>query len=72
MYPVSEAFLNAVKANTRKYYWTGRIDIEEYVDLFRIGNGRQNGRLQVKAFTDADELSLVIRQRCCGNDLMMN
>ena len=25
MYPVSEAFLNAVKANTRKYYWTGRI-----------------------------------------------
>ena len=28
--------------------WDGRIDIEEYVDLFRIGNGRQNGRLQVK------------------------
>lgn len=25
MYPVSSAFLNAVKANTRKYYWTGRI-----------------------------------------------
>ena len=25
MYPVSGAFLNAVKANTRKYYWTGRI-----------------------------------------------
>lgn len=25
MYPVSEAFLTAVKANTRKYYWTGRI-----------------------------------------------
>ena len=25
MYPVSQAFLNAVKANTRKYYWTGRI-----------------------------------------------
>ena len=25
MYPVSNAFLNAVKANTRKYYWTGRI-----------------------------------------------
>ena len=24
MYPVSEAFLNTVKANTRKYYWTGR------------------------------------------------
>ncbi len=25
MYPVSEAFLNTVKANTRNYYWTGRI-----------------------------------------------
>ena len=25
MYPVSNAFLEAVKANTRKYYWTGRI-----------------------------------------------
>ncbi|MCR5232587.1 MAG: hypothetical protein K6E53_01575 [Lachnospiraceae bacterium] len=25
MYPVSNAFLDAVKANTRKYYWTGRI-----------------------------------------------
>lgn len=25
MYPVSNAFLEAVKANTRKYFWTGRI-----------------------------------------------
>ncbi len=25
LYPVSNAFLNAVKANTRKYYWTGKI-----------------------------------------------
>lgn len=25
MYPVSAVFLSAVKANTRKYYWTGRI-----------------------------------------------
>ena len=25
MYPVSNAFLTAVKANNRKYYWTGRI-----------------------------------------------
>ena len=25
LYPVSEAFLTAVKANTRKYYWTSRI-----------------------------------------------
>ena len=35
--------------------WDGRIDIEEYVDLFRIGNGSQNGRLQVKSFAEADE-----------------
>lgn len=35
--------------------WDGRIDIEEYVDLFRIGDGSQSGRLQVKAFTEADE-----------------
>ena len=25
MYPVSEAFLQAVQENTRRYYWTGRI-----------------------------------------------
>lgn len=25
MYPISNAFLTAVKANTRKYYWTGQI-----------------------------------------------
>ena len=25
MYPVSEAFLQAVQGNTRHYYWTGRI-----------------------------------------------
>ena len=34
--------------------WDGRIDIEEYVDLFRIGNGSQTDRLQVKAFTESD------------------
>ena len=34
--------------------WDGRIDIEEYVDRFIIGNGRQDGRLQVKAFTEAE------------------
>jgi hypothetical protein len=25
LYPVSNAFLEAVKANNRQYYWTGRI-----------------------------------------------
>ena len=34
--------------------WDGRIDIEEYVDLFRIGNGSQTDRLQVKTFTESD------------------
>ena len=34
--------------------WDGRIDIEEYVDLFRIGDGSQVDRLQVKAFTEKD------------------
>ncbi len=25
MYPVSDAFLRAVRSNTRKYFWTGTI-----------------------------------------------
>lgn len=25
LYPVSEAFLQAVQENTRRYYWTGKI-----------------------------------------------
>lgn len=33
--------------------WDGRIDIEEYVDLFVIGNGTNPERLQVKAFTES-------------------
>ena len=34
--------------------WDGRIDLEEYVELFRIGNGTQTDKLQVKAFTESD------------------
>ena len=49
--------------------WDGRIDIEEYVDLFRIGNGRQNGRLQVKAFTDADEWEVKETMRWYHSDV---
>ena len=33
--------------------WDGRIDIEEYVDLFVIGNGTNPERLQVKTFTES-------------------
>ena len=29
MYPVSEAFLQAVQGNTRKYYWTGKITTKD-------------------------------------------
>ena len=29
MYPVSEAFLQTVQENTRRYYWTGRITTTE-------------------------------------------
>lgn len=25
MYPVSQAFMDAIESNTRKYYWTGTI-----------------------------------------------
>lgn len=31
LYPVSEAFLQAVQENTRRYYWTGRITTTESV-----------------------------------------
>ena len=31
MYPVSNAFLQAVQENTRKYYWTGKITIKNGV-----------------------------------------
>ena len=33
--------------------WDGRIDIEEYVNLFVMGNGTNPERLQVKAFTES-------------------
>lgn len=32
MYPVSEAFLQAVQENTRKYYWTGKITTKAGVE----------------------------------------
>ena len=32
MYPVSEAFLQAVQGNTRKYYWTGKITTKAGVE----------------------------------------
>ena len=35
--------------------WDGKIEIEEYVERFVFGTGSQNGRLQVKAFTETKE-----------------
>ena len=37
MYPVSEAFLQAVQENTRRYYWTGRITTKAGV-VYEFGN----------------------------------
>ena len=34
MYPVSEAFLQAVQGNTRKYYWTGKITTAGGLEYF--------------------------------------
>ena len=54
MYPVSEAFLQAVQGNTRKYYWTGKITTAGGV---------------VYPFTQEDIVkgSGYITAQCCGN-----
>ena len=54
MYPVSEAFLQAVQGNTRKYYWTGKITTAGGV---------------VHSFDQEDIVkgSGYITAQCCGN-----
>ena len=54
MYPVSEAFLQAVQGNTRKIYWTGKITTVAGVEYF---------------FTQEDIVkgSGYITAQCCGN-----
>ena len=54
MYPVSEAFLQAVQGNTRKYYWTGKITTVAGADY---------------PFTQEDIVkgSGYITAQCCGN-----
>ena len=54
MYPVSEAFLNAVKANTRKYYWTGRITTRVSV----VYNFEQDDMVKGSGY---------ITSQCCGS-----
>lgn len=53
MYPVSEAFLQAVQENTRKYYWTGRI-------VTKIGAVHEFGN------EDIVKGSGYISSQCCG------
>ena len=54
MYPVSEAFLQAVQGNTRKYYWTGKITTTAGLEY---------------PFTQKDIVkgSGYITAQCCGN-----
>lgn len=54
MYPVSEAFLQAVQGNTRKYYWTGKITTAAGAEY---------------PFTQDDIVkgSGYITAQCCGN-----
>ncbi len=54
MYPVSEAFLQAVQGNTRKYYWTGKITTAAGAEYL---------------FTQEDIVkgSGYITAQCCGN-----
>lgn len=54
MYPVSEAFLQAVQENTRKYYWTGKITTKASVE-YRFG------------YEDIVKGSGYITAQCCGS-----
>lgn len=57
MYPVSEAFLQAVQENTRRYYWTGKITTKAGV-IYEFGN------------EDIVKGSGYISSQCCGNTEM--
>ena len=54
MYPVSEAFQEAVQENTRKFYWTGRITTKAGV-VYEFGN------------EDIVKGSGYISSQCCGS-----
>lgn len=54
MYPVSEAFLQAVQENTRKFYWTGRITTKAGA-VYEFGN------------EDIVKGSGYITSQCCGS-----
>ena len=54
MYPVSNAFLQAVKENTRSYYWTGKITTT-------------GGAVHEFGYEDIVKGSGYISCQCCGN-----
>lgn len=54
MYPVSDAFMQAIKSNTRKYYWTGTITTSDE-KIYEFGN------------EDIVKGSGYISRQCCGN-----
>ena len=57
MYPVSEAFLQAVQENTRRYYWTGRITTKA-------------GTVHEFSEKDIVKGSGYISSQCCGSTEM--
>lgn len=54
MYPVSQAFIDAVQSNTRKYYWTGSI-VTKNKKEYAFGN------------EDIVKGSGYVTRQCCGN-----
>lgn len=54
MYPVSEAFLQAVQENTREYYWTGKITTKA-------------GKEYLFGYEDIVKGSGYITAQCCGS-----
>ena len=54
MYPVSDAFMQAIKSNTRKYYWTGTITTSDK-KTYEFGN------------EDIVKGNGYISRQCCGN-----
>ena len=54
MYPVSEAFLQAVQENTRRYYWTGKITMK-------------GGAVYPFGYEDIVKGSGYISAQCCGS-----
>ena len=54
MYPVSEAFLQAVQENTRRYYWTGQITTK-------------GGTVYPFRYEDIVKGSGYITAQCCGS-----